>query len=104
VNGSPISSILPWYLPPSAENTCITPSCIEAANLGVLAGHRDKRPLLIEERQRMVEEVKKLRLDVVTGLCLLQHPASGLVGVPTGPGGANHDGDAGFRGHDNFIF
>jgi hypothetical protein len=52
----------------------------------------------------MVEEVKKLRLDVVTGLRLFQHPASGLVGVPTGPGRANHDGDAGFCGHDNLVF
>jgi hypothetical protein len=35
---------------------------------------------------------------------LFQHPASGLVGVPTGPGRANHNGDAGFRGHDNHVF
>ena len=34
----------------------------------------------------MVAKVDKLRLDVVTGLGLFQHPASGLVGVPTGPG------------------
>jgi len=52
----------------------------------------------------MVEEVKKLRLDVGTGLCLFQYPASGLVGVPTGPGRANHDADAGFRGHDSLVF
>src|SRR6202167_5463616 len=51
---------------------------LPAQCLGVLAGHRDKRPFLIEERQWMVEEVKKLRLDVVTGLCLFQYPASGL--------------------------
>src|SRR5450755_3233172 len=43
---------------------------LPAQRLGVLARRRDKRPLLIEERQWMVEEVKKLRLDVVTSLCL----------------------------------
>ena len=32
----------------------------------------------------MVAKVEKIRLDVVTGLGLFQHPASGLVGVPTG--------------------
>src|SRR5450631_194541 len=53
---------------------------LPAQRFGVLAGRRDKRPLLIEERQRMVEEIKKLRLEVVTGLRLFQHPASGLVG------------------------
>jgi hypothetical protein len=52
----------------------------------------------------MVAKVDRLRLDVVTGLGLFQHPASGLVGVPTGPGRADHNGDAGFRGHDNLIF
>jgi hypothetical protein len=34
----------------------------------------------------MVAKVDELRIDVVTGLGLFQHPASGLVGVPTGPG------------------
>lgn len=58
---------------------------LPARCLGVLAGHRDKRPFLIEERQWMVEEVQNLRLDVVTGLCLFQYPASSLVGVSTGP-------------------
>jgi hypothetical protein len=39
----------------------------------------------------MVEEVEQLGLDVVAGRCLFQHPAGGLVGVPTGPGRADHE-------------
>src|SRR6202140_48402 len=77
---------------------------LPAQCLGVLAGNRNKRPFLIEERQWMVAKSDKLRLDVLRGLGLFQHPASGLVGVPPGPGRANHDGDAGFRGHDSLIF
>src|ERR1700683_2584903 len=77
---------------------------LPAQCLGVLAGRRHRRPLLIEERPRMVAKVEKFRLAVVTGLGLFQHPASGLVGVPTGPGRANHDGNAGFGGHDYLIF
>src|ERR1700677_4141282 len=77
---------------------------LPAQCLGVLAGRRHRRPLLIEERHRMVAKVDKLRLDVVTGLGLFHYPASGLVGVPTGPGRTNQNGDTGFCGHDNLIF
>src|ERR1700674_1814280 len=79
---------------------CLLP----AQCLGVLAGRRHRRPLLIEEGHRMVAKVDKLRLDVVTGLGLFQHPASGLAGVPTGPGGAKPRSEAGFFGYDNLIF
>src|ERR1700694_1360208 len=51
---------------------------LPAQCLGVLAGRRHRRPLLIEERQRMVAKVEKFRLDVVTGLGLFQHQPAAL--------------------------
>src|ERR1700677_3374915 len=87
------------------NKTVVSGECpLPAQCLGVLAGRRHRRPLLIEEGHRMAATVDELRLYVVTGPGLFQHPASGLVGVPTGPGRANHDSDAGFVGHDNLIF
>src|ERR1700674_4336925 len=53
-------------------------SLLPAQCLGVLAGHRARPPLLSEEGHRMVTKVENIRLDVVTGLGLFQHPASGV--------------------------
>src|SRR5450631_3623323 len=39
---------------------------LPAQSLGVFARRRYRRPLLIEERHRMVAKVEKFRLDVVT--------------------------------------
>src|ERR1700685_2077937 len=44
---------------------------LPAQCLGVLAGRRDRRPLLIEERPRMGAKVDKSRLDIITGLAML---------------------------------
>src|ERR1700722_10867642 len=58
---------------------CLLP----AQCLGVLAGRRHRRPFLSKKGIGWSRRSTS-RLDVVTGLGLFQHPASGLVGVPTG--------------------